>query len=153
MGIASVLKLGRLTSASRDAEDVYNDVLKRARDAGAIDGQEQTSQFADHPDDGDDDAAILRAAEKHKDRVEGWNGLYEMDPQGVAAPLRAPSGSRASLGELQSVRVGEDSFKCTEATDKIREKVDRVRTETNQLRNGGDFPAAEKDSLVFDMEE
>jgi hypothetical protein len=153
LGLAKALKLARLTHALHTAEEEYSDARRAAREAGIAKPQEQTADFSDQSDDGYDTAVIEKAvvqASERVSRVQGWTGLH-LEPQEMTEEVQTDFPQ--TIQDLQSIRLGEDSFDLTEARGRTRDRIDAMAMESETLRDAGDFPKADADPLGFDLGE
>ena len=147
LGAARFQKLGRLTRALTEAENVYRDARKQVQRAGLARPAEQTSDFSNHSDDGFSESQLKEVVDQSRERIlkmQHWNDLDMESARSMSPDIPRPA--HETLMALPDVRVGEDSFECTEATGRTRKRIDTMEALGRSIREQGDVPMADADS-------
>lgn len=150
IGAARAEKLMRLTHHLHTAENTYYNARKEARIAGLANPQEQSADFSDRSSDGYTGSLLQRAIDQGHERISRmarWTGLHVEVHLSPASPGQQMDIDE-SIDELQSVRLGEDSFDCTEASGRTRRRIDATKAASEKLREQNGFTTTEGRSLI-----
>lgn len=142
IGAARAEKLIRATHTLHEAEDAYYNARKQARIAGFANPQEQSADSSDRSSDGYAESLLQRAIDQGYERVSRMERWAEhLEPTSPEQQMDIDE----TIDELQSVRLGEDSFDCTEASGRTRRQIDATKAASEKLREQNGFTATERD--------